>query len=395
MKKIQRITPDRDFAHNSLDHISQNLIISKEQIAKLKLRILNSDKKKQIKLSDENKNKVKWYLNTIKKIQNNEALLQQEYFLNAQEVLQALNISDKDFLRFLFYRYDFNIYPRLKNLSKYPPCVQIEPTSICNYRCVMCYQIDKSFSGKSHGMMGHMSLDLFKKIIDELEGNVEAITLASRGEPTLNPNIVEMLEYCRNKFLGLKINTNASMLNEKLIHSILSSNFSEIVFSVDAADKDAYEKIRINGKFDKVVKNLTLFSEIKKKFYKDIQTIVKISGVKINNEINVSSLEERFREFADIIQLVGYTPWESAYDNDKNSVLDPCGFLWRRMFVWWDGKVNPCDYDYKSKLSVWNVKEKNISDIWNSKEYNNYRNLHLNKQRKEIYPCDRCSFTSE
>ena len=49
------------------------------------------------------------------------------------------------------------------------------------------------------------------------------------------------------EFLGLKINTNASMLNEKLIHSILSSNFSEIVFSVDAADKDAYEKIRING----------------------------------------------------------------------------------------------------------------------------------------------------
>ena len=58
---------------------------------------MNFDKKKQIKLSDENKNKVKWYLNTIKKIQNNEALLQQEYFLNAQEVLQALNISDKDF----------------------------------------------------------------------------------------------------------------------------------------------------------------------------------------------------------------------------------------------------------------------------------------------------------
>ena len=64
------------------------------------------------------------------------------------------------------------------------------------------------------------------------------------------------------------------------------------------------------------------------------------------------------------------------------------------MFVWWDGKVNPCDYDYKSKLSLWNVKEKNISDIWNSKEYNNYRNLHLNKQRKNIYPCDRCNFTN-
>ena len=34
--------------------------------------------------------------------------------------------------------------------------------------------------------MGHMSIDVFKKCIDELEGNIEAITFASRGEPTLN-----------------------------------------------------------------------------------------------------------------------------------------------------------------------------------------------------------------
>ena len=26
----------------------------------------------------------------------------------------------------------------------------------------------------------------------------------------------------------------------------------------------------------------------------------------------------------------------------------PCSELWSRLFIWWDGKVNPCDYDYKS-----------------------------------------------
>ena len=303
MKKIEKTTPDRNLTYDSMDHFSQNLNTPKDQIEKLNFRILNFIKDKQIKLSDENKNKIESYLYSIKKIQNNEVLTDEEYFFNGQELVQALNIPDKDFLRFLIYRYNFNLYPRLKKLSEFPPCVQIEPTSICNYRCVMCYQIDKSFSGKSHGMMGHMSLDLFKKIVDELEGNVEAITLASRGEPTLNPNIIQMLEYCRNKFLGLKINTNASMLNEKLIHSILSSNFSEIVFSVDGADKNTYEKIRINGNFDKVFNNLKLFADIKKKFYRNIQTIVKISGVKISHDIKVKSLEEKFKEFADVIQF--------------------------------------------------------------------------------------------
>ena len=41
------------------------------------------------------------------------------------------------------------------------------------------------------------------------------------------------------------------------------------------------------------------------------------------------------------------------------------------MFVWQDGKVNPCDYDYKSELSKWNVKNNSISEIWNSKSITN------------------------
>ena len=26
--------------------------------------------------------------------------------------------------------------------------------------------------------------------------------------------------------------------------------------------------------------------------------------------------------------------------------------LWTRTYVWYDGEVNPCDFDYKSNLSV-------------------------------------------
>ena len=34
--------------------------------------------------------------------------------------------------------------------------------------------------------MGLMRLPLFKEIVDQLVGNVEGVTLASRGEPTVN-----------------------------------------------------------------------------------------------------------------------------------------------------------------------------------------------------------------
>ena len=70
--------------------------------------------------------------------------------------------ATKDVIRYVLYRYKYNKFPLLKTLDIYPPCIQVEPTSICNLRCIMCYQSDRTFSGKSNGFMGYMKFDLLK-----------------------------------------------------------------------------------------------------------------------------------------------------------------------------------------------------------------------------------------
>ena len=257
----------------------------------------------------------------------------------------------------------------------------------------MCYQKDKTFSNKSKGFMGYMNFELFKKIIDEIEGNLEAVTFASRGEPTLNPELEKFLKYAEGKFLGLKINTNATILSEKIINTLLSSDLETLVFSIDAANKEMYEKVRVNANFEKILKNLELFHKIKNKNYKNCNLKVRISGVLINDQQNLKEIKNFYKDLADEFAFVHYTPWESSYDNEINDIEDPCTDLWRRMFVWWDGKVNPCDYDYKSTLSVWNAQNMSIKDIWTSEAYKEIRNKHLTKNRKKIEPCARCIAT--
>ena len=100
-----------------------------------------------------------------------------------------------------------------KIVDNFPPYLQIEPTSICNYRCVFCFETDKTFTNKKNGYMGQMKLDLFKKVIDQAEGNIEFISLASRGEPLACPDIVKMLEYTIGKFLNLKLKNISYMIS--------------------------------------------------------------------------------------------------------------------------------------------------------------------------------------
>ena len=48
--------------------------------------------------------------------------------------------------------------------------------------------------------MGVMDFEFFKKIVDEADNlGVGAVTLASRGEPTLHKNLKDMLKYLNTK----------------------------------------------------------------------------------------------------------------------------------------------------------------------------------------------------
>ena len=66
----------------------------------------------------------------------------------------------------------------------------------------------------------------------------------------------------------------------------------------------------------------------------------------------------------DQVAFVNYNPWENSYKQVVNEITTPCSDLWRRMFVWWDGTVNPCDVDYKSTLAVGSIKTGTIESIW-------------------------------
>ena len=349
----------------------------------------NFDLKKN-NLSAKDKELVLKVINSYTKRIKNESLNKDEFVLTRHEINEFLSLENKNIIRYIVYRYKYNIYPRLKLLEEYPPNIQIEPTSMCNLRCIMCYQSDKSFSSKSSGFMGYMKLDLLKKIIDEIEGKIEGVTFASRGEPTLHSQLDEFLKYCEGKFLGLKLNTNATLLDEKKINLLLSSDLQSLVLSIDEKNKENYEKIRVNAKFEKIMRNLDLLKNIREKKYKNSKIKIRISGVKINTEQNVEEMNQFYKEFADEIALVDYLPWESAYDNEINNIEAECSELYRRIFVWQDGKVNPCDYDYKSILSKWNANQHSIKSIWNSDYYNEIRNLHKLKERKKIEPCNRC-----
>ena len=299
-------------------------------------------------------------------------------------------LSDEELPRYLFHRYRYEIFPTANRLDNYPPYLQIEPSSICNYRCVFCFQTDEKFSEKKSIHMGSMGLDLYKNIVDAAEGNIEFLSLASRGEPLICRDFTGMMEYSIGKFLNLKVNTNASLMTEDHCHALLCGGARTIVFSADAAEEPLYSQLRVNGKLDRVLKNIERFQNIRETQYSSCPIISRVSGVLVKESQNMESMKNLWGGLVDQISFVKYNPWENVYDSPLSQVSQPCSDLWRRMFIWFDGTVNPCDTDYKSMLKVGNVKDQPLTKMWRNKDYNLLRETHLSKQRNGLSPCNRC-----
>jgi len=332
-------------------------------------------------------------LNQISSDFSNDDNIKTKFNLKPNVKKEIEGLDDKSICRYLIHRYRYEIYPEKNIIDNYPPYLQIEPTSICNYRCVFCYQTDNIFNKKTNGYMGHMSFDTFKKIIDQAENNIEFISIASRGEPLICPDIGEMLKYTHGKFLNLKLNTNASLLDEKKSHAILQSGVRTLVFSADAAETKLYSQLRVNGKLEKILKNIETFNSIKDKHYKDSNIITRVSGVKVSKSQNIDEMENFWGNLVNQVAFVEYVPWENVYSSKPTNIEKSCSDLWRRMFVWWDGKINPCDVDYKSELKIGNFSDLNLSDAWKSDFYQELRKNHLNNLRHKTSPCNKCAVT--
>jgi radical SAM protein with 4Fe4S-binding SPASM domain len=316
---------------------------------------------------------------------------QPHFSLSPHVIDEIATYSDQDLPLYLAHRYRYEVYPQLKILDQYPPYLQIEPASICNFRCVFCFETDPIFTDKANGYMGQMTLDMFKHIIDQAVGNIEFLSLASRGEPMICKDIVPMLEYTQGKFLNLKLNTNASLLDEEKCHAILSGGVKTVVFSADAAEEPLYSKFRVNGKLSVILENIKLFQKIRKTQYPDLPIITRVSGVKYSEEQDMESMQKFWGGLVDQVAFVEYNPWENVYSQPTNGIEKPCSDLWRRMFVWWDGKANPCDVDYKSTLSVGSIENHSLDKLWQSASYNEIRKGHINKKRGDENPCAACT----
>ena len=241
----------------------------------------------------------------------------------------------------------------------------IEPTNTCNLRCTFCFVTD--------GMTrdgGFMDFNLFKKIIDDCT-DLEHLCMHNWGEPLLHKDIFRMIEYAKNKGVNYVVmNTNGTLLTDKMINRIVNSKLDIIRFSIDGS-AETFKRVR-GVELENIEKNIKKLKIIKEKKRPEL----KMGVVFTVEEDTEGDAEEYINHWKKIVDHVRLQP--KLITSPRTEVCpEPFGKDYGKLVVLWDGRVIPCCVDYNANLMIGNIQNDTIPNLWESEKLNILREQHL------------------
>lgn len=286
---------------------------------------------------------------------------------------------------------------RAETVPRLPSRIWIEPTPSCNFKCGHCPNgMDVKFP------TGLMPMDLFKKVIDELEGSVYDVNLFHRGESLIHPKLADMVAYCSGKGMHTRLHTNAGLLTRERARKLIEAGLSYISFSVDGYTKEVYDHVRLGGDFDETVENIQNFLSLKKEMGREkpytILQVMEIGEDEKDKARRRREFRDKFRGTA-LDRFVVRTPHNWAGDLEEfgsglngasNVRFTPCTFLWYSMTIFFDGAVAPCPQDFFGKINIGNVAENSVESVWNGEAMRNMRRRMKERDVKGLAPCATC-----
>lgn len=271
----------------------------------------------------------------------------------------------------------------------------------CNLNCLMC---NKQLSTRKTVTMDPV---LFEKVILEIIkkiGSVKIVLSPIIGEPLINPYLEDYLKILRkHRIRVFRLFTNAQLLHEKLDVICKYADIIEtLLFSVDGATKETYEKIRRPGKFDKLITNLELF----KKVNKDGKHFKKVRMYSIVSTDTQEELAYHLKFYSQYVPMVnidlhlvngGCNPDHTYFLNKsilKKHIVPnrPCYDIFRPISIriLSDGNITACSRDYNGDLIYGNILNNKLEEIINSEKIIQLRKYHIDNQIPLNILCDKC-----
>ena len=239
-----------------------------------------------------------------------------------------------------------------------PTWIELSLIDVCNRTCSFCPKSDPKVAPDTYQKMSRLLIDKLTAELKKIKYR-GAIALCGYGEPLLHKDILYITKKL-SEVASVEIVTNGDVLTSKLLKNLYLAKASRILISM-------YDGPKQVEKFKRITKNSKVppdFTILRDRWYdKDNNFGVKLTNrtgtIKIGNQVS-------------------------------NSTHAICFYPSYQFLIDWNGDVFLCPQDWQRRVTMGNMMQENIFDIWGGKIMSKYRKELLDGKRKSS-PCNSCN----
>ena len=281
-------------------------------------------------------------------------------------------------------------------MLKLPSKVNFDICTFCNHKCTFCSNSDK------RTLKNIVSLKNFEKVMDNVTRrlDIKELGLSAKGEVLINTEIVSIINLCKQKYNipYIYISSNGALLTKELANDILSAGLDSIKFSINAINREDYKRVHLKDDFIKVIDNLKYLIKLKKEKFPNLKiflsSIIDKSKDEITNTFRIL-LGEDFKYIDNNMKYsISFTPKFEKFPQDM-SKIKPCPLVFDEIYIDSDCRLGLCCKDYFKEFDFGSLLTNDFMNLYASEEFNNIRNMHLNKSFPDNHFCKKCLIFSK
>lgn len=297
----------------------------------------------------------------------------------------------------------------------------VELSYNCNLSCSMC-GFGKAVNPFSKSKF--LTFDNYKKILHQIGDKAKTIRLNGRGESTIHPDFIDILNYTKEQYPNVNINlfSNFSFNNRQILEALINHRV-QLFISMDSSEAEELTAIRKGARFQFIEENIKYIKDLSNRPFiiftiqeaniHRIYDIAKLAfGYKCQILYNTIRRDEGIETFVEMVQEQNQSISEQfqrvteLYSNSALQCLYPdqlagvqlkvtkptqthgtmqsCTALNKELCIFHDGTITPCNMF--NPYVYGNIFKQSLNDIWNSKERLDFLTSHKNH-----YYCQNCA----
>ena len=291
-----------------------------------------------------------------------------------------------------------------------PMAIYMEPTNICNFKCVYCPESFPDFKERSGGLH-RLDATGFAAIADQILalGPLKVLHFYMMGEPFVNRALPDFVRQAVDRRVAARtcVTTNATLLDAKTIDRILESGLDYLRVSVYGATQETFARRTgtADMKLSRIVSNVAALRQRRDERGLD-KPFIYVKMIDTRDERENALFLETFRPLADEVALEPAMNWNDpdegklAQVSQDEMLATPyfqhakraCAFPFYTLVIHSDLRVSVCCVDWAKQAVVGDLKTETLSEIWNGDRLRDFRVAHLRGERKTLPACAQCTY---